>query len=49
MSVAGYDPPKPIKTFQQCGFDASLMAAIAKAGWVWLLACLRHPSACKVA
>ncbi|KAF5829815.1 P-loop containing nucleoside triphosphate hydrolase protein [Dunaliella salina] len=33
MSVAGFAPPKPIKTFQQCGFDAQLMAAISKAGY----------------
>jgi len=32
MTVAGFAPPKPIKTFEQCGFDAQLMAAIAKAG-----------------
>lgn len=32
MTVAGFDPPKPVKTFEQCGFGAPLMAAIAKAG-----------------
>ena len=33
MRVAGFDPPKPVKTFAQCGFDAELMAAIKKAGY----------------
>jgi hypothetical protein len=32
MRVAGLDPPKPIKEFNQCGFDAKLMGAIQKAG-----------------
>ncbi len=32
MRVAGFDAPKPIKEFNQCGFDNALMAAIKKAG-----------------
>lgn len=33
MRVSGFDPPKPVKLFSQCGFDAPLTAAIAKAGY----------------
>ncbi len=36
LRVAGFDVPKPLTTFKQCGFDATLMAAINKAGWVGL-------------
>lgn len=32
MRVFGFDTPKPVQTFGQCGFDAQLMAAIKKAG-----------------
>lgn len=32
MRVFGFDTPKPVQTFAQCGFDAQLMAAIKKAG-----------------
>ena len=32
MRVFGFDTPKPVQTFAQCGFDAPLMAAIKKAG-----------------
>lgn len=32
MRVFGFDTPKPVHTFAQCGFDAQLMAAIKKAG-----------------
>lgn len=30
--VSGFEPPKPVKTFEQCGFEPALMAAITKAG-----------------
>ncbi|KAL4424909.1 hypothetical protein ABPG77_009638 [Micractinium sp. CCAP 211/92] len=33
MRVSGFDPPKPIKLFSQCGFGAPLAAAITKAGY----------------
>ncbi|KAK9828689.1 hypothetical protein WJX72_001532 [[Myrmecia] bisecta] len=33
IRVSGFDAPKPIKTFQHCGFDKLLMGAIAKAGY----------------
>ena len=32
MRVFGFDAPKPVQTFAQCGFDAPMMAAIKKAG-----------------
>lgn len=32
MRVFGFDAPKPVQTFAQCGFDATVMAAIKKAG-----------------
>lgn len=32
MRVFGFDTPKPISTFLQCGFDALLMGVIKKAG-----------------
>ncbi|DBB13027.1 TPA: hypothetical protein ACH3X3_005761 [Trebouxia sp. C0006] len=33
MRVFGFDAPKPVQTFAQCGFDAPMMAAIKKAGY----------------
>ncbi|GAX78091.1 hypothetical protein CEUSTIGMA_g5533.t1 [Chlamydomonas eustigma] len=33
LRVSGFDVPKPVKTFDQCGFDSSLLAAITKAGY----------------
>jgi ATP-dependent RNA helicase DDX42 len=33
IRVSGFDPPKPVATFEQCGFDAALMAVIKKAGY----------------
>lgn len=33
MRVSGFDAPRPIQTFKQCGFDGPLMAAITKAGY----------------
>lgn len=33
VRVSGFDAPKPLKTFAQCGFDPPLMQAIAKAGF----------------
>lgn len=32
VRVGGFDVPRPVRTFAQCGFDADLMAAIKKAG-----------------
>jgi ATP-dependent RNA helicase DDX42 len=32
IRVSGFDPPKPVKEFNQCGFDDKLMGAIQKAG-----------------
>ncbi len=32
IRVSGFDAPKPVETFRQCGFDSQLMAAIIKAG-----------------
>ncbi len=31
IRVSGFDPPKPVASFEQCGFDAALMAVIKKA------------------
>ena len=33
MRVSGFDAPKPVRTFEECGFDAALMAVIKKAGY----------------
>ena len=33
LRVSGFDVPRPVQTFQQCGFDAHLMAVIARAGY----------------
>ena len=33
VRVSGFDPPRPVQTFAQCGFDATVMAAIARAGY----------------
>ncbi|MEW5317982.1 MAG: hypothetical protein WDW38_009236 [Sanguina aurantia] len=33
IRVTGFDVPHPITRFEQCGFDAALMAAIKKAGY----------------
>lgn len=33
IHVSGFDPPKPIKTFGQAGFDHLLLGAIKKAGY----------------
>jgi ATP-dependent RNA helicase DDX42 len=32
IRVSGFDAPKPVQTFEQCGFDAAIMAVIKKAG-----------------
>jgi len=34
MRIFGFDAPKPVQTFAQCGFDALVMAAVKKAGQV---------------
>jgi hypothetical protein len=34
ICVGGLEVPKPVKEFDQCGFDAQLMGAIKKAGCV---------------
>lgn len=33
IHVSGFDPPKPIQTFGQAGFDHLLLGAIKKAGY----------------
>lgn len=33
MRVSGFDAPRPIKSFAQCGFDTPLAGAIARAGY----------------
>lgn len=33
IHVSGYDPPRPVKTFGQAGFDHLLLGAIKKAGY----------------
>lgn len=32
IRVSGFDAPKPVQTFEQCGFDGMLMGVIKKAG-----------------
>lgn len=38
VRISGFDPPKPVQSFAQCGFDKGLLAVIAKAGF-------EHPTA----
>jgi hypothetical protein len=33
IHVSGFDPPRPVKTFGQAGFDHLLLGAIKKAGY----------------
>ncbi|PRW59097.1 DEAD-box ATP-dependent RNA helicase 24 [Chlorella sorokiniana] len=33
VRVSGFDAPRPVRSFVQCGFDAPLMQAITKAGY----------------
>jgi ATP-dependent RNA helicase DDX42 len=33
VRVAGFDPPRPVRTFGQAGFDHVLLGAIRKAGY----------------
>lgn len=33
VRISGFDPPKPVQSFEQCQFDKPLLAAIAKAGF----------------
>lgn len=33
VHVSGFDPPKPVQTFGQAGFDHLLLGAIKKAGY----------------
>lgn len=33
IHVSGFDPPRPIKTFGQAGFDHLLLGAIKRAGY----------------
>lgn len=33
MRVAGFEPPRPVQTFGQCGFEAALLGAIKRAGY----------------
>ena len=32
IRVSGFDAPKPVQTFEQCGFDSALMTIIKKSG-----------------
>ena len=32
IRVSGFDAPKPVETFEQCGLDGLLMGVIKKAG-----------------
>lgn len=32
IRVSGFDAPRPVQSFEQCGFDAALMAVIKKSG-----------------
>ncbi|CAD7703901.1 unnamed protein product, partial [Ostreobium quekettii] len=32
VRVSGFDPPKPVSRFEQCGFDTRLLAVIKKQG-----------------
>lgn len=48
MRVAGFDPPKPVQSFGQLGFEAALLATIKRAGLVgdpfcfWVVRCESH-------
>ncbi len=33
IRVSGFDAPRPVKTFQQCGFHGALLGAVRKAGF----------------
>ena len=33
VRVAGFEPPRPIQTFGQCGFEAALLTALKRAGY----------------
>lgn len=33
IRVSGFDAPRPVKTFQQCGFQSALLGAVRKAGF----------------
>lgn len=33
VRVSGFDAPRPVKTFQQFGFDGAVLGAIRKAGF----------------
>lgn len=33
IRVSGFDAPRPVKTFAQCGFDGAVMAAVRRAGY----------------
>eukprot|EP00873_Tetraselmis_striata_P024869 jgi/Tetstr1/445133/TSEL_032931.t1 len=33
VHVGGFDAPRPVKSFKQCGFDARLLGAISKQGY----------------
>jgi hypothetical protein len=33
VRVAGFEPPRPVQTFGQCGFEAQLLAALKRAGY----------------
>ncbi len=32
IRVSGFDAPKPVQSFEQCGFDSALMTVIKKSG-----------------
>ena len=33
IRVSGFDAPKPVQSFEQCGFDSALLTVIKKAGY----------------
>lgn len=36
VKASGFDPPRPVKRFDQCGFGPRLLAAIKKQGYAIL-------------
>ena len=33
IRVSGFDAPKPVQSFEQCGFDSALLTVIKKSGY----------------
>lgn len=40
IRVSGFDAPKPVQSFEQCGFDSALLTVIKKSGYALQLALL---------